>query len=925
MSNQNPEQLARDQIDAQLRAAGWAVQHKNAIDFNESEGQAVREYPTDTGPADYMLFVDKKPIGVIEAKKETLGHNITTVEDQTKDYAIAKLKWLQQTGQPLPFLYEATAVITRFTDQRDPKPRSREIFSFHRPETLREFLSQQKSLRARLLDLPALSPIDLRECQIDAVIELDKSVKKAKPRSLVQMATGAGKTFTSITFIYRLLKFAKIKRVLFLVNTRNLGEQAEQEFLAYQPSDDNRKFTELYSVQRLTSSHVPADAQVCICTIQRMYSILQGKELDPSAEDEDPAERSSVRKKPLPVVYSGKLPPEFFDFMVIDECHQSIYNLWRQVVEYFDVFHIGLTATPDARTYAFFNQNVVSEYTHEMAVADGVNVQGEIYVIETEVTQNGGTVLKGFVEKREKLTRAKRWEQQDEDEAYSNKALDRDIVNPSQIRKVIQTFRDKLPEIFPDRTGSDGEYEVPKTLVFAKTDSHADDIIQIIREEFGESSAFCKKVTYKNEEDPKSVLQQFRNEYHPRIAVTVDMIATGTDVKPLECLLFMRDVKSRGYFEQMKGRGTRTLDHDGLRKASPAAKTAKTHYVIVDAIGVTKSLKTASRPPITKPSVPFKDLAMEVVMGATDADTISSLAGRLARIDRMLTEEQKQAVAEKLGGTSINQLVRNLFHAIDGEAIEQKALELTGQQPGTEPGDFAREQAQQQLVATAAAPLTGAAVKLIVETCTANLQTIDLDTQDTLVRAEWDADARERSAAFVSEFETFCREHQDWLDALTLFYQQPQRRQEVTLDQIKSVLAVLKQDAPRLAPLRVWEAYTQLDALPDNAKPLTELTALVALIRRACGLDAALTPFDATVRRNYRDWILKKNAGQPFNESQTAFLQLIRDHIMTSLRFERDDLDFAPFDAQGGLGKMHQLFGHGMDELIEEINGELVA
>jgi type I restriction enzyme R subunit len=599
------------------------------------------------------------------------------------------------------------------------------------------------------------------------------------------------------------------------------------------------------------------------------------------------------------------------------------------VLDYFDAFLVGLTATPDARTYAFFKQNVVSEYTHEEAVADGVNVQGEIYVIETEVTQQGGKVLKGLVEKREKLTRAKRWEQQDEDEKYSAKALDRDIVNPSQIRTVIQTFRDRLPEIFPDRTGSDGEYEVPKTLVFAKTDSHADDIIQIVREEFGEANAFCKKVTYKNEEDPKSVLQQFRNEYHPRIAVTVDMIATGTDVKPLECLLFMRDVKSRGYFEQMKGRGTRTLDHDGLRKASPAAKTAKTHYVIVDAIGVTKSLKTASRPPITRPSVSFKDLAMEVVMGATDADTVSSLAGRLARIERMLTDEQKQAVAGKLCGTAISTLVKNLFHAIDGEAIEQKALELTGQEPGSDPGDSAREKAQQQLVTAAAAPLTGAAVKLIVETCTANLQTIDVDTHDQLIRAEWDAEARERSAAFVSEFETFCREHQDQLDALTLFYQQPHRRQEVTLAQIKDVLAALRQDAPRLAPLRVWEAYARLDELPDTARPLTELTALVALIRRACGIDEKLTPFDATVRRNFQTWIMGKHAGIPteqkFTDAQTAWLQLIRDHIMTSLRFERDDLDFAPFDAQGGLGKMHQLFGDQMDGLIEELNGELVA
>lgn len=925
MTNQNPEQKARDQIDAQLRASGWAVQDKNSFDPNEGEGQAVREYTTDSGPADYVLFVDRKAVGVIEAKKETLGQNITTVEDQTGEYAAAKLKWVQHTGLPLPFLYEATGVITRFTDQRDPKPRSREVLSFHRPETLREFLSQEKSLRARLLDLPALIPTDLRDCQITAITELDGSVKKAKPRSLVQMATGSGKTFTAITFIYRLLKHARIKRVLFLVDTRNLGEQAEQEFLAYQPSDDNRKFNELYNVQRLNSSHVPKDAEVCISTIQRMYSILQGNELDESAEDENPSERKSTRREPFPVAYNPKVAIEHFDLIIIDECHRSIYNLWRQVLDYFDAFLVGLTATPDARTYAFFNQNVVSEYTHEHAVADGVNVQGEIYVIETEVSQNGGTVLKGLVEKREKLTRAKRWETQDEDDAYSHKALDRDIVNHSQIRTIIQTFRDKLPEIFPDRTGTDGEYEVPKTLIFAKTDSHADDIIQIVREEFGESSVFCKKVTYKNEEDPKSVLQQFRNEYHPRIAVTVDMIATGTDVKPLECLLFMRDVKSRGYFEQMKGRGTRTLDHDGLRKASPAAKTAKTHYVIVDAICVTRSLKTASRPPITKPSVPFKDLAMEVVMGATDADTISSLAGRLARIERMLTDEQKKSVAEKLGGTAISTLIKNLFHAIDGEAIEQKALELTGQLPGTEPGDSAREKAQQQLVKAAAAPLTGAAVKLIVETCTANLQTIDLDTQDKLVRAEWDADARERSAAFVSEFETFCREHQDQLDALTLFYQQPQRRQEVTLAQIKDVLAALQQNAPRLAPLRVWEAYTQLDSLPDKTTPLTELTALVALIRRACGIDATLTPFDATVRRNYRDWILKKNAGQPFTASQTAFLEMIRDHLMTSLRFERDDLDYAPFDSQGGLGKMHQLFGDQMDALIDELNENLVA
>ena len=937
--NQNPEQIARDAIDAQLRSAGWVVQSNHAIDFFAGEGQAVREYPTDTGPADYVFFIDGQPVGVNEAKRETLGHNITTVEEQSAEYASAKLRYIQSSGVPLPFLYESTGVLTRFTDQRDPKPRSREVFTFHRPETLRENLAATRSLRARLHDLPSLDPAGLRDCQIAAVTNLEASLNEARPRALVQMATGAGKTFTAITSVYRLLKHCRARRVLFLVNTRNLGEQAEQEFLAYTPPDDNRKFTELYSVARLTSRHVPVDAQVCICTIQRMYSILQDRDLDESAEDENPAERAERRREPFPVVYNPKVPPEFFDFMIIDECHQSIYNLWRQVVEYFDAFLIGLTATPDARTYAFFHQNVVSEYTHEDAVADGVNVQSEIYVIETEVGQLGGTVLKGLVERREKLTRARRWQQQDEDETYSAKKLDRDIVNPSHLRTVIRAFRQKIPEIFPDRTDAAGAYEVPKTLIFAKTDSHADDIINIVREEFGEGNAFCKKVTFKSDQDrldaagnviepgesPKSVLSQFRNSYHPRIAVTVDMIATGTDVKPLECLFFLRDVKSKGYFEQMKGRGTRTLDHDGLRKVSSAAKSAKTHYVIVDAIGVTRSLKTASRPPITRPTVPFKDLAMEVVMGATDADTVSSLAGRLARIERQLTPLQRHTLAEKMGGTALGQLVKNLFHAIDGDAIEQKALALAGQPPGTDPGDLNREKAQQQLVAAARAPLTGAVVTAIVEACTANMQTIDHDTQDKLLRAEWDADARTRAAAFAEDFETFCREHRDRLDALTIYYTQPQRRSHVTLAQIQDVLAALKQHAPRLAPLRIWDAYARLDELPANARPLTELTALVALLRRACGLDQKLTPFADTVRRHYRDWILRANAGNPFNAAQAAWLELIRDHVITSMRMEKADLDYAPFDACGGLGKMHELFGEKLDAVIDELNQTLTA
>ena len=439
-------------------------------------------------------------------------------------------------------------------------------------------------------NLPALSEEGLRPAQIDAIRKLETSFADNRPKSLIQMATGAGKTFTACTFVYRLLKHADAKRILFVVDTKNPGEQAEQEFLKYQPTDDNRKFTELYNVQRLSSSYIATDSQVCISTIQRLYAILKGEELDDKLEEENPNESGwqKLKKEPMPVEYSAKNPIEQFDFIIIDECHRSIYNLWKQVLDYYDAFLIGLTATPDTRTFGFFNENLVSEYTYDESVADGVNMPYNVFTIETEITQAGAKIqAKEYVDKREKLTRRKRWEQLDEDYAYTANKLDKDVVNPSQIRNIIRAFKESLRTIFPDRVDENGEFEVPKTLIFAKTDSHADDIIQTVREEFGEGNDFCKKITYKIEEDPKSVLNRFRNSWAPRIAVTVDMIATGTDVKPLEVLLFMRDVKSVNYFEQMKGRGTRTINFDDLKKVTRTARHTKTHFVIVDAIGAT--------------------------------------------------------------------------------------------------------------------------------------------------------------------------------------------------------------------------------------------------------------------------------------------------------------------------------------------------
>ena len=917
--NCTPEQKARDTIDQLLDEAGWKVQSKNEIDFSAGFGIAIREYQTDVGPADYVLFIDKNPVGVIEAKPEDWGQKITTVEDQSAGYAAAKLKWLNNK-EPLPFIYESTGVVTRFTDTRDPKPRSREVFNFHRPETLAGWFTQPAPLRARLRTMPGLNPSGLRACQITAIEGLEESLRDDRPRALIQMATGSGKTYAAITSIYRLLKHAHAKRVLFLVDTRNLGEQAEQEFTAYVPNDDNRKFTELYNVQRLKSSFVAKDSQVCISTIQRMYSLLKDQELDEAVEQINPAEMVQP-KQPMPVVYNGKIPLEFFDFIIIDECHRSIYNLWRQVLEYFDAYLIGLTATPDNRTYGFFKKNVVSEYAHEQAVADGVNVGNEIYVIDTEKTKHGGQLKEDQkVEKRERLTRRKRWEIQDEDVTYAARQLDRDIVSPDQIRTVVRTFRDKLSEIFPGRA------EVPKTLVFAKTDSHADDIIQTVREEFAEGNEFCKKITYKVEEDPKSVLAQFRNDYYPRIAVTVDMIATGTDVKPLECLLFMRDVRSRNYFEQMKGRGTRTLDHDDLKKVSPSVACGKTHYVIVDAVGVTKSLKTASQPLITKPSVPLKDLAMGVMMGARDEDTVSSLAGRLARLNRQLDHQEQERIREKASGIELTEIIGNLLAAIDPDRVEARAREIEPIEDGAEPTPAAREKAQDELVSDAATVFNGELIELIDSIRRDKEQAIDHEGLDTVRRAEWEGDAKENAEAITQNFQQYLEANRDELEALTIFYAQPHRRRQLTYAMIREVFDRLKNDKPSLAPLRVWQAYALLDDYKGR-QPASELTALVALIRRVCGIDAKVSPYSETVRRNFQNWIMTRHSGsgQKFNEEQMSWLRMIRDHTISSFHMDRDDLDMAPFDAKGGMGQMYKLFGDRIDDVIDELNEALAG
>ena len=931
-ANQNPEQIARDTIDKKLIECGWTIQAYKAFNPNAAVGIAVREYPTATGPADYILFVDKKPLGIIEAKRDEEGHRLTMHEDQALGYATAKLKYINNAS--LPFVYESTGEVTHFTDYRDPKPRAREVFSFHRPETLAMWLKENKTLRGRLHDIPNLNTEGLRECQVRAINNLEVSFKDQRPKALIQMATGSGKTFTAITFIYRLLKYAQGKRILFLVDTKNLGEQAEGEFKSYIAKDDNRLFTELYGLTRLNSSFIPSDSQVYISTIQRMYSILKGTDLDESAEEENPNETRFVKKEPLPVSYSEKVPMEFFDFIVIDECHRSIYNLWKQVLDYFDAFQIGLTATPDNRTYGYFNQNVVSEYKNEEAVADGVLVPYNVYTIQTEITKNGSLIKMGeMVDKRERLTRKQVWEAVDEDIEYSSKQLDKDIVNPSQIRTIIREFKNALPKMFPDRFykssgqthGSvlTGEFEVPKTLIFAKTDSHAEDIIKIVREEFGEENKFCKKITYRSDEDPKSVLQQFRMSVYPRIAVTVDMIATGTDIKPLEVLVFMRDVKSRSYYEQMKGRGTRTVSIEDMQRVNITAKCNKDHFVIVDAIGVEQSQKTDSRPLERAPSLSLKDVMNNIVIGQdTSDDMLTTLANRLIRLDKQINEKEKATFVQKTNGFSINHLVKKLLNAHNPDTLEQIETKIRREKIGEAPLSIETAIAaeKQKLIDDALQAFYNPDVRqYIIDVRKKYDQIIDTVNLDSIVQSGWVADTEAVAQATVQDFSDWLSRHKDEIVALQIFYSQPYRRRDLTHKMIKEVFERLIFERPTIAPLAVWRAYEQLGQTKET--PKNELVALVALIRKVCGLDSELTTFDKTVDRNFQTWVFQKQAGATkFDEAQMHWLRLMKEHIVSSFHIEKDDFDFNPFDAMGGLGKMWQLFGNETEGLIEEFN-----
>ena len=972
-----PEQQAREAIDQMLEASGWQVQTRQQMNRTAALGVAVCEFPLTTGEVDYMLFAQGRPIGIVEAKPA--GTPLSGVEPQAIKYCEGLPDMLRPLAwhDPLPFRYVSTGVETYFAADRDPDARSRRVFTFHRPETLVEWVTSMvgarhssngnaiegiaeseepaprmikrgmprpytngivadprtpytahvQTLRARLRAMPTLITTGLWPAQITAIENLEASLAQDRSRALIQMATGSGKTYTAVSFVYRLIKHAGANRVLFMVDRNTLGKQAFNEFAQFTTPDDGRKFTELYNVQHMQSNVLDPVSKVCITTVQRLFSMLSGEpELPPELEDRPLDEVEAILgDQPREVVYNPGFPIEYFDFIVIDECHRSIYNVWRQVLEYFDAYLIGLTATPAKQTFGFFNQNLVMEYTDAQAVIDGVNVDGWVYRIRTQITEEGSTVEAGeWVGRRDRRTRDERWEQLDEDLNYAGGQLDRQVQTPDQIRTVLQTYRDRLPvDIFP------GRKEVPKTLIFAKDDNHAEEITRIAREVFGKGDAFCQKITYKvTGRKPEDLINDFRNSYNPRIAVTVDMIATGTDVRPLEVLLFMRNVHSTNYFRQMRGRGTRVVSDTELQSVTPSARR-KTHFVIVDAIGVVEHPKVDAGGVDRKRSVSLATLLERLAFGIHNEDDFESLAVRLSRLDGLLTGDERADIEALTVGKSPRALAADLLNAVNPDVVRERAESLAGS--GVAPAAVHVEEARTQVLAEAAAPFNDPDLRQQLQTIQhRNEMTIDTVSVDTVIEAAYSEADTERARELTASFRAFLEENRDEITALQLLFGQPYQRRELTLREIEDLKARIEQPPHVWTTESLWQAYAQLEKdRVRGARTERVLTDLVSLVRHAVQLDDELIPYPERVRQRYTEWLAAQEAdaqnarGRTFTEGQRWWLDRIAEAIGVNLTVTAQDFQYGELFQRGGWFGAKRALGDELPVLLEELNDVL--
>ncbi len=915
------EAQARERIDADLNLAGWIVQNREELNLSAGLGVAVREVPMGDGRVDYLLYVNQKIVGVVEAKPA--GTTLAEVHHQAMRYASNLTEGQKRNAVMakglLPFVYEASSTELYFSNHFDPEPTSRSIFNFQRPETLASIiraedpLSGQGGWRSRIQLMPGTETYDLRPASERAIHNIEHWLQNdGRRRALVQMATGAGKTRMAVTETYRLLKFGGFKRVLFLVDRNNLGEQTVREFKNWDTPDDGRKFSAIYPVEQLSASGAADSSKVVVSTIQRVWAGLKGEALPEgfSSDIDDPSVSGEVE-----AVYSDRFPPETFDLIIVDECHRSIYGQWRKVLEYFDAQIVGLTATPTKQTMAFFEQNLVSEYTFQQSVADEVNVGFDVYRIKTQIGEEGGVIEAGqVVPAIDKRTR----EQKDvvPDEDINWKPTDQGIAveSPNHIRLVLETFRDRMfTEIFPELNDQGmNRRVVPKTLIFAKSDAHAETIVRIVREVFNKGDGFAAKITY-TAQNPDDLINRLRTSPELRIAVTVDMVATGTDVKPLECVLFMRDVRSGTYFEQMKGRGARSITDSDFQAVTEEG-VHKERFVIVDAIGVTEHdfvdvtvtdrVKTASLDALLK-----KAAARELTQ-----DEAATLGSRLAKLGLRMTAEERNEI-KSLAGITIEEMSQQLIKSVDSDALAEVATNV--------PLGASQDDAIHQFIQDLTGPLaTSQVLRDRLVTMHQNKYIYrDEVTPDTLLFAAGvpNLELAERT---VQNWKKYLEDNKDEITALQLLYSRPQNS-GVTRREIEDLIATIRKPHQDWTPAVIWKSYELLNKTNRSIKNKT--VDLVSLVRYTLGIMPELVPFADVVEQRYQGWLLtQEQRGTRFTQEQRRWLDAIKDYICTGVTFETPALDAVPFIEWGGSDGIERDFADPV-AVITDLNQALSA
>lgn len=869
-----PEEQARKVIDQQLQEAGWKVVNRDEVTFADAAVAIREELMQGNHEADYLLLLHGKAVGVIEAKKASTNLQDPKVMEQAEHYARILRSKFPCWGQPLKIIYLANGkdIYLKNAHEGLNKGYSKKT-SFFRPAELMLQYRVPTIDDSYAFQLPPLTSQGLRKCQEAAINNFEKSLKAGQKRALIVLATGAGKTHTACTIAYRLLKYTNsVRHILFLVDRNNLGQAALGAFQAFKDDKRNHPFTDSYGVELLRSAdQLRSSTSVYISTIQRLYATLAGT---PYSEADDmvvmgtddlsnagqaPEEEAAVTLPEHPVI-----KPDSFDLIFIDECHRSIYSTWRAVLEYFGTHAImlGLTATPIKETMEFFNENIVVRYTLDKSIADDINVPPVVYRIKTDLTENGGQIRSGeTVQVTSTYTGTTSTKSAVNEVEFSGRELNRSIIAPDQIRKILQEYKDIVfTKLYPEREPN-LDY-LPKTLIFAKNEKHAQEVVKIAKEVFARpenDNRFVQTITY-SAANSNDLIKQFRNKKDFRIAVTVTLVATGTDVPPLEVLIFLTDIRSEVLYQQMKGRGVRTISKDHLREVTPNADH-KDKFYLIDAVGVTESDKmvpSASEPQQLNPTL--EKLFEEISRGVVPDDHLLQLAYKINTIMNRGDPYELEELARIAPQLDLPSMVLEIFNAIEQEKLPPY---VNSNDPNGE---------RKALVA----PLINdtAARKKLIEIAKGYFKVLPQQKDKVL----YSGFSQEEASLRVQEFEQYLNEHTAEDPVLQSIKDNTVQPQDISYDYLKSLGKKIQHQISGFSVPQLWADYDMLTRLAAKEELKT------ALKESADIAGAAVEDILSNSARTTRS--VQPLGDEDDHDAPTNLLQLIRFAYHQSDRLE---------------------------------------